>query len=475
MISSDHRPPFLRASLHFQKLDALRQNHLAVHALGRHVTDLTVGGVQLVQALNGTPRAVANPVIFEITESNRQRTRCGGRNIGRGVNLIAQQPVRFSCLDGRLPQIHAVAVLQLAEQGNSRVVHQELCISAIRGLERVHKADHLIHRDCGRACRRHADRAALRRENARGLVRPGAYAERFLLGDTKSSRKLLHKVVLDIESGILQKLHTDAAQVGQFESINLLLTKRRIALGVRCVLRRPLRGGVTGRDGNLALMLCGDYLGKGADHVFLIKRAHDIALKILRHEETAVRVHALGKDVVQECSAAKVAVEVLLIRIGSTPHFLRLQPSAFVRRLGNRRVHGLVQFRLDGVPAFHALDLVGHSVKVAFHLRVGRVILGGQNAHVVAVGVEKALHGVPERRPLVSHFSDRHGKKSSLKQFLIQCRPQFIHGAASWFLLRLCGNFIDKGAFYRRSGELVALIARRRFALTVRQNAVREI
>lgn len=160
------------------------------------------------------------------------------------------------------------------------------------------------------------DRAAVGGKDARRLVGAGTHAERLLLGDTEGPGKFLHKVVLDVESRILQKFHAHTAKVGQLESVDLLLTEGRIALGVRGVFRSPLCGRVSRGNGNLALMLRGDYLGKGTDHVLFLKSGHDVALEILRHEVAAVSVHALGQHVVNENLAAKVAVEVLLIGIG---------------------------------------------------------------------------------------------------------------------------------------------------------------
>lgn len=55
---------------HLQELDALGEDDLAVHTLSGHITDLTVGSIKLVQALNRSARTVADPVVLEITECN---------------------------------------------------------------------------------------------------------------------------------------------------------------------------------------------------------------------------------------------------------------------------------------------------------------------------------------------------------------------------------------------------------------------
>ena len=55
--------------------------------------------------------------------------------------------------------------------------------------------------------------------------------------------------------------------------------------------------------------------------------------------------------------SAKVSAKVLLIGIGRTT-LLLLGITGLLRHAGERLAHGLVQFRLDGIPALHAADLV---------------------------------------------------------------------------------------------------------------------
>lgn len=201
-------------------------------------------------------------------------------------------------------------------------------------------------------------------------------------------------------------------------------------------------------------MLRGDDLGKGTDDVLLLKSGHDVALEILRHEVAAVSVRTLGQHVVNENLAAKVAVEVLLVGIGRMSGLVGLDGRSPFGSLGDRLVHGLVQFRFDGVPALHALDLVGEAVQVMLHLGVGGVILRGKDAHVVPVGIEESLHRVPQLGSLVSHLCNSHDKNPPcLKQFFVKRRPQFIDRASFGFLLRLAGcfagNLAYEGAFHR--------------------------
>src|SRR5699024_12765099 len=73
-------------STHFQQLDAFRKDHLTVYALSCDEADLTVSGIELVQALNRSAGAIGDPVVVEVTKSNGQRAGFNGRHIGAGVN-----------------------------------------------------------------------------------------------------------------------------------------------------------------------------------------------------------------------------------------------------------------------------------------------------------------------------------------------------------------------------------------------------
>lgn len=112
------------------------------------------------------------------------------------------------------------------------VVHEELGVPAVRGLQRVHEADDLVRRDRGLTGSGDADGAAVRGEDAGGLVGTGADAERLLFGDAERTGELTDEVVLDVELGVLQQFHADTAEIGELERVDLLLAEGGIALGV---------------------------------------------------------------------------------------------------------------------------------------------------------------------------------------------------------------------------------------------------
>lgn len=168
-------------------------------------------------------------------------------------------------------------------------------------------------------------------------------------------------------------------------------------------------------------MMRGDHLGNTTDHVLLVQRGHDVVLKIRRNKESAVHIRAGGEHVVKQGLAAQVTTEVLLIRIrcsaGLPVHLCRLFGSS-----GQGCAHGLVEFGLVRVAALHTLDLVGQGVEFRFHLGIGRVVLCGQHAHIVSVGIEKTFHGVPQSGSLVAKFSNVHEKNPPVT--VVFCRVQ---------------------------------------------------
>ena len=76
--------------------------------------------------------------------------------------------------------------------------------------------------------------------------------------------------------------------------------------------------------------------------------------------------------------------------------------------LGDGREYGLCKLCGNGIAAFHASDLIGEIVQFLLHIGINGIVLGGQNAFSVTVGVEEALHRVPQLGALFAQFNDRH-------------------------------------------------------------------
>ena len=160
------------------------------------------------------------------------------------------------------------------------------------------------------------------------------------------------------------------------------------------------------RNGNLALVIGGDDLAQTAHHIFFLERVHDELLKLGGDEIAAVGVHALGEHIVEHTLAAQMQAKVLAVSarrsagLGFAGRFLGL--------LGDGRGYGLCKLCGNGVSALHASDLIGEVVQFLLHIGINGVVLSGQNALIIAVGVEETLHRSPQLGALFAQFNDRH-------------------------------------------------------------------
>ena len=159
-------------------------------------------------------------------------------------------------------------------------------------------------------------------------------------------------------------------------------------------------------NGDLALVIGGDDLAQTAHHIFLLERVHDELLKLGGDEIATVGIHALGEHIVEHPLAAQMQTEVLAVSVrrsagfGFTDRFLGL--------LGDGRGYGLCKLCGNGVAALHASDLIGEIIQLLLHIDINGVVLSGQNALIIAVGVEETFHRGPQLGALFAQFNDRH-------------------------------------------------------------------
>lgn len=119
-----------------------------------------VSGEEFFKFRKGTGASVTDVVIAEITEGNSSLSGSGNREERRGIDLVAENTIRLSGLQRRLPQILTVAVLQIAEFSNADIVGKENGILAVRTLQRIYKVDNLIGGHLGGGSSSHADLCA---------------------------------------------------------------------------------------------------------------------------------------------------------------------------------------------------------------------------------------------------------------------------------------------------------------------------
>ena len=100
--------------MHLEKLDAFGHYDFAVHALGGNKADLTVGGIKLIQTLNGSAGTVCNPVVLEVTVGDGISAGRHDGDVRTGKDVVTEQLVRLTRLDGGLPQILSISLRSAA-------------------------------------------------------------------------------------------------------------------------------------------------------------------------------------------------------------------------------------------------------------------------------------------------------------------------------------------------------------------------
>ena len=169
------------SALHGQKLYSLRQDELAVDTFLGHVADHTVTGEQLLQLLKTSGAAITDVVVLEIAERDEGLTGFRNRCERRSQHLIAEESVRLTGDEGRLPHVLAVQILELAEGSDGLVVQDELRVLSVGTLQGVYQIDDVVGLDGGLCGYDTCLRTALGSEDAQRLAGAVAVQERVLL------------------------------------------------------------------------------------------------------------------------------------------------------------------------------------------------------------------------------------------------------------------------------------------------------
>ena len=213
--SRQHRPCQLSGTARsgtflLEHLDGLWQDSLAVQTLGGKEADLTVTGEQLVQALEGDTLTVADPVVAQVAEDDGLGTGSSFRHVRGSEVGPAKDRGHIAVTEGRLPQVLAVVVFQLADELDGRIIQDPDGVLAIRGFEAEVEVDQLIGGNGSRAGGSDADLAATRGvENAGRLGGAVATQEGFFLLVADAAGKLGRDIALQIKGGIVQELLGD--------------------------------------------------------------------------------------------------------------------------------------------------------------------------------------------------------------------------------------------------------------------------
>src|SRR3954447_10292604 len=138
MTKESPRAPLRRRELH--QLDRVEVLHAAADALGRVEQDVRLGGERVAQHVHAL--AVDDEITaLEIAERDRERVRTDVRHVLGLDDRERHQRGRAVRLRGRLPEIVALPVLELADRTLRLAVHHEHAVLPVARLHRVDEID----------------------------------------------------------------------------------------------------------------------------------------------------------------------------------------------------------------------------------------------------------------------------------------------------------------------------------------------
>ena len=195
---------------HLHDLDGFGTNQLAVQKFKGKVADAVYIGKLLGEGTDADRAAAHDPVIAEITESDRLAAGLRTGHKFGNADLVTQNGII-----GMIPDVVAGIVLEGTQSQCGLIIHEPSAVLAVLGFYGEEQLDHIIVGDgiCG-----HTDIcAAVLRQNAGGHIYTGAVDEAVVLGSAEVLGKTLHKVVLNFEVGITDE------RVLQFEENRYLV------------------------------------------------------------------------------------------------------------------------------------------------------------------------------------------------------------------------------------------------------------
>ena len=250
--------------------------------------------------------------------------------------------------------------------------------------------------------------AAYISEQTQGLTHTSAVEEGVLLGIGQSLAELLDDVTLQIEGTVIEQFLSHLNGDVQLVGIQQNLGEGGIGELERTAFLDPCGGRLGGCDVNLVFTGSGNHIAQAAHDVFLGQSLNQTAVILLGHQIAAVRIDTLLQDIADLAEVgAQSGQHTIAVFIGRTTGLcLRLIPGG---GLGSERgVHRLVQFGFQSLLALQAGDFFAQIGDFVFHASVGGIVFGGQDALVIAVGIQEALCGLPCLGALFAQFKNSH-------------------------------------------------------------------
>ena len=276
-------------------LDCFGTDQLSIQMLIAQITDLLVKRIQFLHDLGREAYTLDDPVVAEVTESNRLLS---SNSAGHGItdyNLLAENRIV-----GMIPDVIAIGILEGAECQDGFVVHHPDAVLAVFFLHGEVKTNDIIIGD-GRSG--YTDfRATFCSEDTRRSFLSIAINKGFLFGVAHTFGEGVDQVSLDVKPGIRKEIlmDTDDRTKAMCMDRKLLEIVHTIVVCVQGTIAQPgsdiLR--VAGEDGTVAAGHVHD--GSQRTEYILVSHGRHKLLTLYRRQRIAVghSMSALGQTVV---------------------------------------------------------------------------------------------------------------------------------------------------------------------------------
>nr|DAM98148.1 MAG TPA: hypothetical protein [Caudoviricetes sp.] len=438
--------------LDLQNLDCFRQDELAIDALLGNEANHAVTGKKLVELLEGTSTTVTDVVVAVITEGDSIH-----RSKRRSMDFIAEQTVRLTMSESRLPHIGTVVVLEGTDSCDGLVVQDELGVLAVRALQCIDQLHDVVgSQSSDSGCDSPATSFS---EEPQRLADTGTVEEGILLSIGECLTELSDDVVLQTESVVVEQLLSNLDSDMELVGIEQNLGEGRIRELESAAFLNPCCSRLSGCDVDFVLAGSGNLVGQLTHDVLLVEDIDEAVVILFRNEVTAVCIYALLKDIADLTEVGAHSSEhSFLIGIGSaTGLFLLLIASG--RLGGERSVHRLGKLSLHCLLTLQTRDFLAEVSDVLLHLGVSGVVLSSQSTVFGTMGIEKCLSGIPCSVTLFAQFKNSHNEIPPLNVISdkVQSLHQSVDGAfvCSGFLLdaAFCSQLVHEGVGDSSAGK----------------------
>ena len=151
-------------------------------------------------------------------------------------------------------------------------------------------------------------------------------------------------------------------------------------------------------------------MGRKTTHdVLLVQHINQTAVILFGNQITTICIHAFLQKVRYLAEVGTHSGEHgLLIGIGRTALLLLTSRCSRIRLASDGAVDGLCQLRFTLLNTLCAVDGFGQRIKLRLHVLIGGVILCGQLALLVLMGVQELAHLTQQVSTVFQHFRNSH-------------------------------------------------------------------